>query len=328
MLQQWNRPSVHRGMGHAAPGGRIGSLRAQQPDSALARVGRLETDAVVRATLPGGRTVTGVVSGSGDGRLGIRVPSGATETLTLAQIQTLSVRGRQTRTGALVGGAAGVAAGIFLGFVIGAVCDAAVCDRTTPYLYTIPLVGAGGTLLGAVDRGRGSEVAADLPVRCGLGVLGELLLATPAAAQVTIGEFQLTAGGAAALRPTSHAPADFPPPGGRALAGLTASFSFVHRALSLGPEAMVFRGSDRRMYSLGGVSRLRLARGRVRPYILIGAGFYSWDRKQIPAFDPGLGRRLDRRQDLLHRERRWRSDRRAGTPGARGRRPGPQEPAE
>lgn len=112
--------------------------------------GRLGPSAVVRARLFDGRTVTGRFADVGAGRLGVHTQSGATDTLALARVQSLAVRGRHTRTGAIVGGATGLAAGIFFGYVIGAVCDAAECDRGRPYLYTIPLFGGGGTLLGAV----------------------------------------------------------------------------------------------------------------------------------------------------------------------------------
>jgi hypothetical protein len=125
----------------------LAPARAQSSSPGL--TGRLGPSAVVRVTLPDGRTLTGRYALVGHDRIAVLAESGIGDTVSVAGIRTLAVRGRHTRTGALVGGAAGVAAGIFFGYVIGAVCDAADCDRGRPYLLTIPLFGAGGTLLGA-----------------------------------------------------------------------------------------------------------------------------------------------------------------------------------
>jgi len=125
----------------------VAPARAQTPPPDL--TGRLGPTAVVRVTLTDGRMLTGRYTPIGTDRIAVLAESGVSDTLSLAGIQALAVRGRHTRTGAIVGGAAGLAAGIFFGYVIGAVCDAADCDRGRPYLLTIPLFGAGGTLLGA-----------------------------------------------------------------------------------------------------------------------------------------------------------------------------------
>jgi hypothetical protein len=123
-------------------------------------------------------------------------------------------------------------------------------------------------------------------------ILTAVLLATPATviAQSSIGEFRLQVVAGPALRPAHvQAPTDFPPPAGRALVGVAGSLSFVHHGLSVGPEAMLLRGSDRRMYALGGVARLGLTKGAIRPYFLVGFGAYAWDRKMVQPFDPASG---------------------------------------
>lgn len=120
--------------------------RAQMPGPDF---GRLGPSSVVRANLPDGRTVTGRYAPLGDGRLGIRAEAGTTDTLRLAELEALSVRGRQTKTGAIVGGSLGLALGLYLGYLIGAFCDAADCDRGEPFLVTIPLFAGSGTLVGA-----------------------------------------------------------------------------------------------------------------------------------------------------------------------------------
>lgn len=125
-------------------------------------------------------------------------------------------------------------------------------------------------------------------------LLAGAMLAAPgtAWAQGTIGEFRILVVAGPALRPGgAQAPADFPPPAGRAMAGISGSLSFIYRELSAGPEVMFFHGSDRRMYALGGVARLTVSTGRVHPYLLLGAGSYAWDRRMIQPFDSASGPR-------------------------------------
>jgi hypothetical protein len=127
------------------------------PDPAPAQAGpstsggvlsRIRPGAMVRARLGPERTITGTYLPIGDGRLGVSAERGTTDTLRLDELGELAVRGRHTRTGAIVGGAAGVALGAFIGLIITATCDAAACDRVGPYFVTVPLFGAGGALLG------------------------------------------------------------------------------------------------------------------------------------------------------------------------------------
>jgi hypothetical protein len=120
---------------------------ASSPDAVLARI---ESGKTVRARLAPDRTIVGVYAPVGDGRLGIRTDAGGTETLRLTELRELSVRGRHTNTGAIVGGIAGVGFGFFVGWMVTHVCDAADCHGSGPYAVAIPLFGAGGALLGAV----------------------------------------------------------------------------------------------------------------------------------------------------------------------------------
>jgi hypothetical protein len=115
-------------------------------ESVLARI---DSGKVIRAKLDPARTVIGAYAPVGDGRLGIRTDAGGTETLRLSEIRELSVRGRHTKTGAIVGGIAGAAFGTFIGFVVNAVCDSPDCQSAEPYLIAIPAFGGGGALLGA-----------------------------------------------------------------------------------------------------------------------------------------------------------------------------------
>jgi len=125
-------------------------LRAQAPPTpSEAVLARVEPGKVVRARLHSDRTVVGQYAPVGDGRLGIRTDAGTTDTLSLTALRELSVRGRHTKTGAIVGGIAGVGFGVFVGWVVTHVCDAADCDGAGPYAVAIPLFGGGGALLGA-----------------------------------------------------------------------------------------------------------------------------------------------------------------------------------
>ena len=118
----------------------------EPPEAVLARI---ESGKVVRARVDSNRMVVGQYAPVGDGRLGIRTDAGITDTLLLTGLRELSVRGRHTKTGALVGGIVGVGFGIFVGYVVTHVCDSADCDGSGPYAVAIPLFGGGGALLGA-----------------------------------------------------------------------------------------------------------------------------------------------------------------------------------
>jgi len=111
-------------------------------------------------------------------------------------------------------------------------------------------------------------------------------LAPPLAAQRHIGELRLlgSVGRATTVtREPNYVPPIIP---AENIAGGMASFAFVYRNLSAGPEAFKLFGGDRRVSSLGGVLRLSTTTGRLRPHAVIGAGRYTWDLRQTGA--PGL----------------------------------------
>jgi hypothetical protein len=65
--------------------------------------------------------------------------------------------------------------------------------------------------------------------------------------------------------------------------------SFIAGRLRVGPEGLVLRGPERRVWSLGGIARYELGSSGVRPYGLLGAGHYFWDREYMlenPPFEP------------------------------------------
>jgi hypothetical protein len=111
---------------------------------------RLTPGAVIRATLVSGRIVTGRLAQLGDGRLGVRSDAGSTDSIRLDQVIQVSVRGRHTKTGAVVGGLVGIGVGVFVGVVVNAVCEGGShCDGAEPYTIAIPLFGGGAALVGA-----------------------------------------------------------------------------------------------------------------------------------------------------------------------------------
>lgn len=108
-----------------------------------------------------------------------------------------------------------------------------------------------------------------------------------ARAQDRIGEIRIVAigGWAAAVHPA--VPGDpIGPPAGRLVGGGGLSLTFIAGGLSGGPEAMVLRGSDRRVHELGVVGRIGFGRRSVRPFLAAGVGEYFWDRRFVPPPPP------------------------------------------
>lgn len=103
----------------------------------------------IRARLDPDRTISGHFVPVGDGRLGIRHDAGVTDTLRLAELRELAVRGRHTRAGAILGGIAGVGFGTFVAIMVTALCETDDCRGGRPFAIAIPVFGAGGALVGA-----------------------------------------------------------------------------------------------------------------------------------------------------------------------------------
>ena len=130
----------------AAPMLTVSSAAAQSQAPVLTRI---EAGKYVRARLDPDRTITGHFVPVGDGRLGIRHDAGATDTLRLAELRELAVRGRHTKAGAILGGIAGVGIGTFVAIMVTALCETDDCRGGRPFAIAIPVFGAGGALVGA-----------------------------------------------------------------------------------------------------------------------------------------------------------------------------------
>jgi hypothetical protein len=110
--------------------------------------------------------------------------------------------------------------------------------------------------------------------------LASLALAGSLGAQSFTGEFRVVPLGAHAGQPTLPPGNQDPngPPEANNMGGLIGDLSFILGRFRLGPEAFVLRGTRRRVWGLGGLARYQVAEAGVRPYVLLGAGWYYWDR--------------------------------------------------
>lgn len=122
-------------------------------------------------------------------------------------------------------------------------------------------------------------------------VLGLLAAAGQLSAQSFTGEFRAVGIGAyapqVARRPGDSEPIG--PPNDSPMAGGVWDVSFITGRLRVGPEGFVLRGPERRVWSLGGIARYELGSSGIRPYGLLGAGAYFWDREymlEIPPYEP------------------------------------------
>lgn len=127
-----------------AVGGTTTTAQGQPPV-----LSQIESGKYVRARLDPDRTVSGHFVPVGDGRLGIRRDAGVTDTLRLAELRELAVRGRHTKAGAILGGIAGVGFGTFVAIMVTALCETDDCRGGRPFAIAIPVFGAGGALVGA-----------------------------------------------------------------------------------------------------------------------------------------------------------------------------------
>ena len=109
----------------------------------------LHAGSYIRARIGPSRTVSGRFIPVDDARLGIRRDQGEIDTLRLRELGELAVRGRHTRTGAIVGGVIGAGFGTFVAIIANALCETDSCRGAGPFLIAIPAFGSGGALVGA-----------------------------------------------------------------------------------------------------------------------------------------------------------------------------------
>ena len=113
----------------------------------------LTPDRFVRIQLPDLGRIQGNVSQRTASELVLRV-EGESRRVALAAVDSLWVRGRHTKTGAIIGGVLGIGGGIFLGALANALCEYD-CDSN----YVV-----GGAVFGAVAGGAaGAIIGAAIP---------------------------------------------------------------------------------------------------------------------------------------------------------------------
>lgn len=115
-----------------------------------ASLARLRPDRFVRVELPDLGRIQGQVTRNS--MTDLYLSQGEQERqIPTAQIQRAWVRGRATRTGAIVGGVLGLGAGLFVGALANGLCESTSCgDATLPAALLGTLAGAGvGAIVGS-----------------------------------------------------------------------------------------------------------------------------------------------------------------------------------
>ncbi len=125
-------------------------LQAQASD-VLRSAARLHAGTTIRVHGPAGRLTGRVLHASETGLLlgivtGTEAEARDTITVSLSEIDTLWVRGRATKPGAIVGGLAGLALGVLYGAAIQQACE-------TDCTAAIPVLAVGGAAAGALVGG-------------------------------------------------------------------------------------------------------------------------------------------------------------------------------
>jgi hypothetical protein len=135
----------------------VGIALAGVPASVVAQATRIDTRAASEALArlhpesvlrieTQGRRVQGRLDGLS--RTSIRVSfDGSGESVDLNQLTAVWVRGRHTKTGAIVGGIGGLGLGLFVGYIANALCETDDCGDA--YLLAPALFIPAGALVGA-----------------------------------------------------------------------------------------------------------------------------------------------------------------------------------
>ncbi|MEO8296109.1 MAG: hypothetical protein ABI613_11390 [Gemmatimonadota bacterium] len=128
-----------------------GAQSGESPDSTS--LTQLRPSRFVRFAVPNLGRVQGRVDGPVSGSVTL-TSQGQTQTISLGAIDTLWVRGRATRTGAIIGAIAGLGGGLLFGALLDALCEYDCGSNATV------TVGALGAITGA---GAGAIVGAAIP---------------------------------------------------------------------------------------------------------------------------------------------------------------------
>lgn len=106
----------------AGAAGRVQPQQSASPGLDSASILQLRPDRFVRIQLPEIGRIQGRV-GSRSGSAIVLQMEGEDRTISLGAVDTLWVRGRRTKSGAIIGGLLGIGGGIFLGAIANALCE-------------------------------------------------------------------------------------------------------------------------------------------------------------------------------------------------------------
>ncbi|MEP7326137.1 MAG: hypothetical protein ABI836_09335 [Gemmatimonadota bacterium] len=122
------------------------AAQAQRPDSIS--LARLRPTQFVRVETPVMGRVQGRLAGNSDGEL--RLVNGDEHIIPVKDIQRAWVRGRHTKTGAIVGGLLGAGGGLLLGLLADELCEYCTHSAVVPVTLVGLGIGAGlGAIIGA-----------------------------------------------------------------------------------------------------------------------------------------------------------------------------------
>jgi hypothetical protein len=117
--------------------------------AAAEALARLHPESVLRIESQNGRRVQGRFDGLSQTTIRVSF-DGSGESVDLDRLTAVWVRGRQTKTGAIIGGVAGLGLGLFVGYIANALCDTDDCPGEAYVLAPALFIPAGALVGGAV----------------------------------------------------------------------------------------------------------------------------------------------------------------------------------
>ncbi|MGH7561240.1 MAG: hypothetical protein ACRENB_09470 [Gemmatimonadales bacterium] len=132
----------------SVPGAAPAQARRLDPAAAAAALARLTPAQTVRIEDRVGIRTEGRFGGVAGTTLRLS-QNGAAEEVDLSRLAAVWVRGRQTKAGAIIGGAAGLGVALFFGLIANGVCETDECRGVGPYLVYSAIFVPGGALVGA-----------------------------------------------------------------------------------------------------------------------------------------------------------------------------------
>jgi len=273
------------------------------PETAAAALSRLRPGQHVRVAATGSDTIEGRFVTIRDGHLVLDrtgFVGSSSSSVPIESVRTAWVRGRGTKTGAVVGGVVGgLAGGVLVGFASGASCEVDSCrdDWLVAAVIGLAVGGAAGALTGSL-------IGAASPrwrVVYAAGSAGQS--GAPPASSVAVGERSPRSDriGSASLHLGYAKALDAIAPGGGAGGSLswTAELGKVAPSLEIGwyglgsRDLLTPRGEslhyEESLLYFGPAVSVGPSRGRVRPYARASLGFYSWKTFDPQVLDPESG---------------------------------------